>query len=431
MTSRTCQSILRLMSASRLLRLILLALMAGALAACNTPTHLRPTPTAPDIADPSSPRHVPEPSALFWTPRVHSPIRDLRQLLDLPEESFDLAVGLMLFARDHGGATPEQVEAGLAQIALWQRRLFTLTRGLRTHEERLDEMRRFLHVELRFRFDPEDPRGHDPRNLMFHHVLERRLGYCVTLSSLYVLMAPAARVKVSPIRLPSHFAVLDETQDPPIMLETTDRGLPVSRRAVYSRYRMSVQSIEVNGVFHSPIGHKEIFSTLYSNLAALAALSGKENDAERHILRALALAPKNIEARYNRATLLARRTDPESIQEALREVNEAIRLDPNFYRGFTRRAALNGQWGDMAQAEADLRRAFSLRADLPQAWLEQGVIRYRQSDLKSAKESFEKALELEADNIDALRNLSVVETELGNPTRARELEARLRAILPQ
>lgn len=399
-------------------------LLALPLAGCNTPV-VDPIPTDPgELGNPGTSGDGF--SGLVWRPRAHPAIRVLDDSLALPEAEFDLALSLLLFARDRGGAAPETVDAGLAEIDKWQERLNYLTRSLRTMEQRTDALRTFIHDELGFRFDSGDPLGHNPDNLMFHRVLERRRGYCVTLSMVYVLLAPAAGVRLAPVRLPGHFAVIDLSTDPPVMLETTNRGLPLSRVGAFTKYRMSIQSVDQNGVYLSPLTGRTVFSTMYSNLAAIHAIKGEEAAALTAVNRAVELSPSNAEALYNRATLLAAAGDAASVQAALRDVNESIRLDPNFYRGYTRRAAIKARYGDRTEATADLQKAKRMRPDLPHAHIEEGVIKYNDGDVAGAKECFEAALKLDAGNPDTLRNLSVVEAELGNTERARELEAKWR-----
>jgi len=408
----------RAMAAPSLHTIALSLLLAWPVAGCNSPVVRQPQPVEPTPAVNGDGGIT----KLVWRPRKHPATRDLAESLALPEAEFDLALSLILFSRDYGGAPDDSIDKMLAMIDQWQERLNYLTRHMRSMEERVDALRSYIHNELEFRFDSADPRGHSADNLMFHRVLERRRGYCATLSMVYLLLAPAADVRLAPIRLPSHFAVLDLSTDPPVMLETTNRGLPVSRTGVYTKYRISVQSVEINGVFFCPITGREVFSTLYSNLAAVESLKGNDAAALEHATRAIELSPSNVEARYNRSTLLAKQLDAKSVQESLREVNEAIRLDPNFYRGYTRRAAIKAKHGDRTEAMNDLQRAKNLRADLPHAHIEEGVIKYGDGDVTGAKACFEEALKLDATNPDALRNLSAVELELGNVERARELE---------
>jgi len=402
--------------------LSLLILLPVLWAGCNKP-YVIPV-GATETTEPAPPVGVTPPK-----PRPET--RDFETSLALPDEEFDLALSLLLFGQVYGGASLQQVEEGLELIDRWRERVKVAIDRRNTREERVDVLRRFIHGELGFRFDAADPRGHSPNNLFMHRVIERRRGYCVTLSQLYVLLAPAAGLELQGCRLPGHFAVVDPTLPEGYVIESTDHGMPVSRTALYTRHRMSIQSVENHGVFLKPIPDKEVFSTLFSNLGALAAMAGELIDAEAHFRRAVQLAPNNIEARYNLSTVLAQRGTPSAIQEALAEVNEALRMDPNFYRGYTRRAGIRGRYGSKDEAEADLRRAFALRPDMPQAYVEQGVLRYHNGDREGAKESFLTALERDDANVDALRNLAVVERELGNTGRADELEAEWRRALPK
>ena len=362
---------------------------------------------------------------------VHPELRDFKESLELPEDEFDLSLSLLLFAKEYGGASDEEVEHWLGKIDQWSLKLARRIRNMTSPKPRLGALRDMVHQELGFRFDHLDPKGFNRDNLMIHRVLSRKRGYCVTLSIVYLVLARGAGIDISGVRLPGHFAIASDASGKQVVLESTNGGRPRSSTELYVAYRMSAKSVEESGVFLTPLKDKEIFSTLFNNLGGLARLADNDSDAESNYRQAIELSPTNIEARYNLARILMSEKDLEKLQSAMAQLNKSIKLDPNFYHAYCARAALYHRTSERKRAFEDLRKARRFRPDLSTADVEEGVIHHREGNNKLAKTSFERALELNADNVDALRNLSIVESELGNSERSAELKKRYDELVPQ
>ncbi|NUQ35780.1 MAG: hypothetical protein HUU29_12670 [Planctomycetaceae bacterium] len=363
-------------------------------------------------------------AARTLAPPAHADTRDFREALDLPPERFDLALALLLFAKEYGGAAGDVVESRLKLIDQWAGRLRSRVRSMRSLEQKVYALRDMVHDELGFSYDGSDPRGMSPGNLFFDRVLERKRGYCVTLSLVYLVLARGADLPLYGVRLPGHFAVAYDDNSQQVVLETTAEGRPRGRIELYTSYVMSAKSVDQTGVYLNKLSDREIFSTLYNNLGGLRLFANDDGGAREGYLKAIDLAPANIEARYNLARSLMRSDAVDDLQNAMAQLNESISLDPHFYHGYCARAGLYDRCGEPEKAQADLRKAKGLRPNLGGAYVEEGVIRYRNKDIKAAKESFELALAREPDNLDALRNLSIVEGELGNAERSKELAER-------
>lgn len=332
-----------------------------------------------------------------------------RESLDemLEHEDFDLARALLLFSNEYypefePTSDPVNVEERMATWTKYADELRASLSRLYTPRSRLRRLVEFVHIKLGLRFDRVDRAGHKPENLFLDKVLERRYGYCVTLSLAYLVFGQMAGVDVQGIRIPGHFAVLYrdmDDHDVPFerVIETTNQGQVRDDISYFVQYRFSSASVR-NGVFLTALNDRQIFGTLFNNLAGLTHLRGNDELAVERYSRALELAPRNIEAMYNRGLILHRLGQD---RDAMRDFNAAIRLAPNFALGYVARAGLLWEAGEKDAALEDVQTALRKRPDIPETHIMNGQLLAAQGQFKEARDAFLRALEIDPASVAA------------------------------
>ncbi len=356
-----------------------------------------------------------------------TPTQNLSQMLD--QDDFDLPRALLLFSHEYEtemfGAS-----ADVPDPEAWSDRFERYTHELKREllrdtspRQRLLTLIDFVHGKLGLHFDSSDPYGHDPENLFFDRVINRRRGYCVTLSLAYVVFGQAAGLNVAGVRIPGHFAVMfvdgqgpDKVQ---ALIESTASGAVLDELEVWSKYRFSVQSVEA-GCYLTPLTDKQILGVLFNNLAGLTHLRGNDALALRRYNVSLELAPANPEALYNRALI---QRGLEMPQPALKDLNEAIRLDPNFTLAFVARAGLLFEAGEIESGKRDLAVALRQRPEWPQPHMLDGTLAAKEGRFEDAQAAFERALDRDPKNKDAHGALAQMLRKLGKVEEAKKHEA--------
>jgi regulator of sirC expression with transglutaminase-like and TPR domain len=359
---------------------------------------------------------------------THDAATTLEELLQ--SDDFDLARGLLMFSERYypefaGTASHDtDINSKLRRFDAYSEQLRREINRDKSPRQRIRTLVDFIHVKLGLRMDQGDSRGESPENLFFDRVLQNRFGYCVTLSLAYIVFGQAAGLDVSGVRLPGHFAVLYKDTDAggvpfKAILESTDFGDVRDEMHYWAKYRFSTTSVE-KGVYLTPLSNREIFSTLYNNLAGVTYIKGNLKLAVERYNRALELGPNNAESMYNRAVVLQ---DLKEDQPALRDLNEAMRLDPNFTLALLARAGLLWRNQERDAARADLAEAMRKRPEWPQPHMMDGVFLYESGRVDDARQSFLRALELDASYLAAHIALAELEHAAGNHTQARKHEA--------
>lgn len=357
---------------------------------------------------------------------VVGPTASLEQMLE--QDNFDLPRALLLFSEkyypDFSGTRHDvDVNAKLARFNEYARQLRVELHRDRSPRQRVRTLVDFVHIKLGLRFDQADARGENPENLFFDRVLQRRFGYCVTLSLAYIVFGQAAGLDVAGMRIPGHFVVqfqdVESNGHPyKVILESTAFGDTRDETWYWAEHRFSAVAVE-NGVYLKPLTDREIFGTLYNNLAGVTYVRGNTLLAVERYNRALELAPNNAESLYNRAVL---QHTLGKDREALKDLNEALRLEPNFVLAMVARAGLLWEAGEREPARSDLANAKRLRKDWPQPWMLEGMFAYESGQLDDARAAFSKALQVDPKYNSAHMALAELERRAGNLEEARKHE---------
>ena len=127
--------------------------------------------------------------------------------------------------------------------------------------------------------------------------------------------------------------------------------------------------------------------------------------------------------RYNRAQLLARIGPPE---DAVREYDEAIRVDPHHSEYYFDRAALHRRMGREDLALADYDAAIRLSPPYPETHYNRGELLLEAGELERSVADFDRVLDLDPDFVDAYVNRASALLELEDvEAAARDVEAGL------
>jgi protein O-GlcNAc transferase len=182
--------------------------------------------------------------------------------------------------------------------------------------------------------------------------------------------------------------------------------------------RNTGKDLEAEEAYRSAIRIDPKYEEAYYNLGALLR-DDRPSEAQAHLRKALeldpVLAPAHRELGF---VLMARGTDPETE----RHLRKAVELGPDDVWAHIYLGAY--LWGpDTGAAETEFRIAEKLRPEwsMPLSWL--GKI-YESRDLDTAQSFFEQALQLEADDWEALCGLARIFKRRGQTDLAREYVTR-------
>ncbi|MGE0709162.1 MAG: transglutaminase family protein [Planctomycetota bacterium] len=277
-----------------------------------------------------------------------------------PERLLDVALGAALIAAED---QPELEPArAVDRVEEWAARLRArLASAPRDAESRLKALNGLFFDELGMaassgraasRFD-EDRLA----DLLLPHVLRRRRGHCLGLSTVYLALAHRARLPVFGVSAPGHFFVRWDGDGLRRNVELTNQGAGHDDEHYVRRFEIS-QGLVDRGVYLQSLRRREVL----------------------------------VEVLNNRANVYWDRGDEARV---LRDLDRVVRLSHNFAQAYLGRGFVAAQRGLLRQAEEDLRHALEIDPDGGRAWLLLGQVLLRKGELGEAETALARATELD------------------------------------
>lgn len=290
--------------------------------------------------------------------RVHT----VEGVLRLKEEQIDLGTAALVISRDWGTTKT---------LHTYRRKIDTLAEEI---QKRLEEKKltadfraipvinQYLFKELEFK---PVPTADNPEDLFLHVVLDKKRGYCLSLSVLYLAIGERLGMPLYGVVVPGHFFVRYDDGHNRFNIETTAEG----RMADDDHYRNNFAPPADHKLYMKNLTKRQTLGCFFNNLGNSYSAVDQNEQAFLELGRAVQINPSLSEAHTNLGNIYLQRGQ---IQSAIREYHDALRILPNDQK------TLN---------------------NLGNAFMEQ-------NKFQQAQNAYLKALDLDPDFLDAHQNLA-------------------------
>ncbi len=359
--------------------------------------------------------------------RVHT----VDGVLRLKEDQIDLGTAALVISRDWG--TTKTLHTYRRKIDIIaeeiQRRLEA--KKIPANFLAIPEINKYLFDELGFKTLTT---ADDPEDLFLHVVLDKKRGYCLSLSVLYLAIGERLGMPLYGVVVPGHFFVRYDDGQYRYNIETTAQGALADEDhylrsfappAGHKLYMKNLNKRQTLGCFfnnlgnsYSAVGDKEkaflelsravqINPTLaeaHTNLGNIYLSKGQVSAAIRHYNEALKILPKDPRTLNNLGNAYM---EEDRYQQAQNAYLRALDQDPGFLDAHRNLAQAWRRQGLLEKAVAQIRAAITLEPHNPENYLHIGRFYLEMDDPQAAQENLLKAL-LYAPSMTAAR------VELGN-----------------
>jgi len=371
-------------------------------------------------------------------------VTSLEEVLRLSEEQIDLATATLISSEYwsdfvQGRRYLERLDAMamVIQTRLWQRRLPLDHRAIPVINE-------YLFDELGFK---SVVHPHDPNDLFLHCVMDRREGYCLSLSILYLAIGERLGLDLYGVVVPGHFFVRYEKGRIRFNIETTSRG--ASPPDAHYLKMFHVPEDGGNSAYMKNLTKRQTIGCFFNNLGTVYLEIGDTNTALVALERAVAINPTLSESRTNlgniylqrsrlneavqqyRAALQLNPRDPKThynlgnaylvldeLNAAASSFRQAIQFDPNFVDAYRSMALLCTRQEQYGAALSELNRALALDGRNVQVYLQFGELYYRMGQYDKGLQHFRKAQSLKPDSAEAYHGMGICHNKLGRVNEA-------------
>jgi tetratricopeptide (TPR) repeat protein len=324
-------------------------------------------------------------------------VRSLDEVLQLPDNQIDLATAALIASEYWSDVVPGRHYLDVLDEMAWEIRRRLRERRMRMTYRAIPVINDYLFNELGFKTISH---ADDPNDLFLHSVLDRRQGYCLSLSVLYLALAERLGLDLYGVVVPGHFFVRFDNGSTRFNIETTNHGANPSDEHYMAKFNVPVGGRQT--IYMKNLSKRQTLGCFFNNLGNVYSDLGDVDTAKRALERAVAINPALSESRANLGNIYLEQS---LVDQAIEQYEAALRLNPNDPKTYN----------NLGNALMDLN------------LLEDAAVAYRHS------------LELDPNFVDAYRNAALVYTRrqhyrkaLTHLTHATELaprDARIRSQL--
>lgn len=365
--------------------------------------------------------------------------KSIEQVLRLREDQVDLATAALIVSEHWSDMVyGRRYLSRLDDMALEIRERLR-SKKLDINFQAIPVINKYLFDELGFESLPE---ASDPNSLFLHIVLDKKRGYCLSLSILYLSLAERLGLPLYGVVVPGHFFVRYDDGQVKFNIETTSKGgiapdehymkkFDVPQGNDNSIYMKSLNKVQTLGCFFNNLGNSycdaddtdsallaleravQINPTLSesrANLGNIYLKKGRVTEAIYEYQKALRINPNDAKTHNNLGNAYTQR---DSLGYAISEYFQSIELDPNFIDAYKNLAIVYCKQERFTQAIMQLKQALMLKPEDAGCYSQLGNVYHQMGDYEQAISQFKKSLGFKQDSVDALYGLALCYNKLG------------------
>lgn len=312
------------------------------------------------------------------------------EVLNLPDDEVDLGTAALIVSEQwsevvHGLRYRQMLDDMATEI---KKRLQKLR--LRPNFRAIPVINEYLFKELGF---SAVTNADNPSDLFLHSVLDRRKGYCLSLSILYLALGERLGLPLHGVVVPGHFFVrYDGGSTMRFNIECTADGAQLSDEHYIKKHRVPEHH---DRLYMENLTKIQSLGCLFNNFGVVYLEIGESKLALLALDLAARINPKLSEARSNLSIAL----HGEGYQEdALLQLEQALENNPNdpavhhqLGQAYFKQEAYN-------QAVLSLKRSLELDPNRPEAYVLLADVYAAQERYRPARESLDAALDLDPEN---------------------------------
>ena len=366
--------------------------------------------------------------------------RSIEQVLRLDEDEVDLATAALIISEQwsdivHGRRYISELDDMALEI-----RARLKAKGLKVNYKAIAVINEYLFESQGFESVPE---ANDPNDLFLHSVLDRKRGYCLSLSILYLSLGERLGLPLYGVVVPGHFFVrYDDGQRVRFNIETTSEGRYADDEHYIHKFKVpegyddSIYMVNLNkmqtlgclfnnlGNSYSDIGNTEqalvaleraveinpSLSESRANLGNIYLKKGQIKDAIYEYQAALEINPSDAKTHNNLGNAYTKRG---WLNDAISQYHQSLELDPNFVDAYKNLAAAYCKKQMFERARSVLKQAIILEPKNSSLYSQLGDVYSQMGDYEEAIFRYKKALKIKPDLAEANYGLAICYNKLG------------------
>lgn len=308
--------------------------------------------------------------------------RSIEQVLRLDDKEVDLGTAVLIVSEQWSNIVEgRRYLSDLDDMALEIRARLKKKR-LQANYKAVAVINEYLFDELGFKPIPD---ANDPNDLFLHSVMDRKRGYCLSLSILYLSLGERLGLPLYGVVVPGHFFVRYDDGQVRFNIEATSKGGYADDEHYINKFKVPKGN---NGIYMVNLNKIQTLGCFFNNLGNSYNKVGDTEQAMLALERAVEINPTLAESRMNLGSIYLKK---DRIEDAIHEYEAALEIDPdnakihnNLGNAYTKRGRLNdaiSQYMRSVELEPDFTEAYK---NLANAYCEQEKFGQAVAQLKQA-----------------------------------------------
>ena len=349
-------------------------------------------------------------------------IRSIEQMLRLDADEIDLATAALIISEQwsdmvHGRRYLERLDDMAYEI-----RSILEDKGLKANYKAIAVINEYLFAKEGFESVPE---ANNPNDLFLHTVLDKKRGYCLSLSILYLSLGERLGLPLYGVVVPGHFFVRYDDGRVRFNIETTGRGGNVSDKHYIDKFKVPQDN---ESIYMASLNKLQTLGCFFNNLGNSYSDTGNTDQAQLALERAVQINPSlseshtnlgNIYLKLDRiddaigeylAALEINQNDAKThnnlgnaytkrgwLNDAVSHYSQSLKLAPDFVDAHKNLAYAYCRQQMFGQAIAQLKQAIDLEPKDAQLYYQLADVYRQNNDCETAISQYKKALKLKQD----------------------------------
>ena len=334
----------------------------------------------------------------------------LTSIFEHSAETINLTETLILISKDWNPTLDEKLlRKEISQlVVLVKNKLKPENTALET----VNLLRQVIHHEKGYRYTEQvDERG-IPKNddeLFLHGMLKSKLGYCMNLSLLYLIIGDQLGLPLYGVALPNHFFVRYDSGNDRINIETTELG--TSYPDSFYENRFGVQFDSKTPFFTHSLNKKKSLGAYLSNVGMVYHKNARPHKSIFYLKPSTKINPLSIEAHNNLANIYGEIKQPEL---AISQYKKALKANPNSTPTFFNLAQTYTELSKTDLAIESLLQVIQIEPSFNQARRQLVKVYLQKKKFISALLHLKKLTTTNANDINAHISMAKIYNRLGN-----------------
>jgi tetratricopeptide (TPR) repeat protein len=365
--------------------------------------------------------------------------RSIEAVLRLSEDEVDLATAALIISENWSDMVHGRRHlSALDDMALEIRDRLSREK-LPTNFRAIPLLNKYLFDELGFQSISE---ANDPNDLFLHSVLDKKRGYCLSLSILYLSVAERLGLPLYGVVVPGHFFIRYDDGRVKFNIETTAKGNWAPDEHYVKKFK--VPQGDNNSIYMRNLNKIQTLGCLFNNLGNVYFDTGNYELALLALTRAVQINPTLSESHSNlgnvylkkgqvedaiyqyQAALEINANDPKAhnnlgnaytergwLNYAVSQYTQSLELDPNFIDAYKNLAIVYCKQERYSQAVTQLKQAIAIQPNNADCHSQLGDVYGQMNNFEAATSEYKKALEIKPNFVEANYGLALCYNKLG------------------